>query len=235
MTDISAIKLYATQEHACSYLKDRSATTIFVDPALKIDAHVYSELSDFGFRRSGRHVYRPNCRSCHACVPVRVPVAGFQASRSQKRCLRVNQDIQVVLAEHIDTQEHYQLYANYIAARHSDGDMFPPSKEQYRDFLSAEWGVTRFLEFRLDDKLLGVAVSDQLDQGLSAIYTFFDPDVDDRSLGVFAVLHQIQRAADLGLTYLYLGYWINDCVKMRYKTQYRPLEILLDGQWQSLT
>ena len=233
--DISAIKLYATHEHPCRYLKDRAATTIFVDPALILNSHIYSELSDFGFRRSGKHIYRPNCRSCHACIPVRIPVEAFQPTRTQKRCLKRNADLTVTVRKTIKTDEHYSLYANYIQLRHADGDMYPPSREQYDDFLSAEWGVTRYLEFRSKDKLVGVAVSDQLDQGLSAIYTFFDPAESSRSLGVFAVLEQLKLAAQLGLPYVYLGYWIRECAKMRYKTQYRPLQMYINNHWLTFT
>jgi arginyl-tRNA--protein-N-Asp/Glu arginylyltransferase len=229
--DISAIKLYATHEHACSYLKDRSATTIFVDPALPINGHIYSELSDFGFRRSGKHIYRPNCRSCHACIPVRIPVSAFQPTRAQKRCVKRNADITTRVLRNIGTDEHYALYARYIEQRHSDGDMYPPSREQYEDFLSSEWGVTRYLEFRAQGKLVGVAVSDQLDQGLSAIYTFFEPSEANRSLGVLAVLQQIELAAQLKLPYVYLGYWIRECAKMRYKAQYRPLQMFINSHW----
>lgn len=229
--DISAIKLYATHEHPCSYLKERSATTIFVDPALPINGHIYSELSDFGFRRSGKHIYRPNCRSCHACIPVRVPVSQFIPTRAQKRCLKRNADITTTTLKNIATDEHYELYARYIEQRHADGDMYPPSREQYQDFLSAEWGVTRYLEFRAQGKLVGVAVSDQLDQGLSAIYTFFEPAEVNRSLGVLAVLRQIELAAELQLPYVYLGYWIRECTKMRYKTQYRPLQMFINSHW----
>jgi arginyl-tRNA--protein-N-Asp/Glu arginylyltransferase len=229
--DISAIKLYATHEHPCSYLKDRSATTIFVDPTLTLDGHIYSELSDFGFRRSGKHIYRPNCRACHACIPVRIPVDEFEPTRAQKRCWKRNQDVSTTVINSITSDEHYDLYARYIEQRHSDGDMYPPSREQYEDFLSAEWGVTRYLEFRVHDKLIGVAVSDQLDQGLSAIYTFFAPDEAGRSLGVLAVLRQIELAKQLKLPYVYLGYWIRDCTKMRYKTQYRPLQMFVNNHW----
>lgn len=232
--DISSIKLYATHEHPCSYLKDRSATTIFVDPMLTMNGRIYSELSDFGFRRSGAHVYRPNCRSCQACIPVRIPVALFQPNRTQKRCLKRNQDVIVKFVDNINTDEHYALYESYIAARHADGDMYPPTRDQYEDFLSSEWGVTRYIELRLEGNLLGVAVSDRLDQGLSAIYTFFKPDEPSRSLGVLAVLKQIELAQSLKLPYVYLGYWIRECDKMRYKNQYRPLDMFINNSWLTI-
>ncbi len=232
--DISSIKLYATHEHPCSYLKDRSATTIFVDPMLTMNARIYSELSDFGFRRSGAHVYRPNCRSCHACIPVRIPVSLFEPNRTQKRCMKRNQDVITTLTDNINTDEHYELYENYINSRHADGDMYPPTRDQYEDFLSAEWGVTRYIEFRVEGKLLGVAVSDRLDQGLSAIYTFFNPNEPSRSLGVLAVLRQVELAQTLKLPYVYLGYWIRECEKMRYKNQYRPIDMFINNGWVTI-
>mgnify|MGYP002398211217 FL=1 len=234
MMDISSIKLYATHEHPCSYLKDRSATTIFVDPMLAMNGRIYSELSDFGFRRSGAHVYRPNCRSCQACVPVRIPVDLFEPNRAQKRCIKRNQDVVTVLTDNINTDEHYALYESYITSRHADGDMYPPTRDQYEDFLSSEWGVTRYIELRLDGELLAVAVSDRLDQGLSAIYTFFKPDEHSRSLGVLAVLRQVELAKAMNLPYVYLGYWIRECDKMRYKNQYRPLDMFINNTWLTI-
>lgn len=231
--DISTIKFYSTHEHPCSYLEDRAATTVFVDPALELDAQVYSELSDLGFRRSGAHIYRPHCRQCQACIPVRLPVSSFAPSRSQKRCLKRNADLYTRETGSITTEEHYRLYQKYIEERHADGDMFPPSRDQYQEFLSAQWGVTRYLELRLrsDDTLIAVAVCDKLERGLSAIYTFFDPAQAHRSLGVLAVLIQIQQAQSRGLPYVYLGYWIRQCQKMSYKTQYHPLEMFINNQW----
>ena len=231
MKDISNLKLYATHEHPCSYLSDKAATTVFVDPKANLDGADYSQLSDFGFRRSGQHVYRPHCRECQACIPVRIPVASFQPNRRQRRCLNRNSDLDVVVVDSINTEAHYQLYDRYITERHSDGDMFPPSRQQYSEFLSAQWGVTRFIEFRLGKQLIAVAVSDELDQGYSAIYTFFDPNETQRSLGTFAVLHQIALARQQNLPYVYLGYWIKDCAKMNYKNQYRPLQMYINQEW----
>ncbi len=211
------------------------ATTVFVDPAAQLDATVYSQLSDLGFRRSGRHLYRPRCMNCQSCIPVRIPVTSFQPNRSQKRCLKRNQDIHLIWTNTIATDEHYDLYARYIRERHADGDMYPPNRQQYEEFLSSEWGVTQYIEMRLGDKLMGLAVSDLLDKGLSAIYTFYDPSEASRSLGMLAVLQQIERCRQLHLPYLYLGYWIRECGKMNYKTQYRPLQMFVNNQWLTLS
>ena len=130
-------------------------------------------------------------------------------------------------------QEHYQLYAKYIEARHQDGDMFPPTEEQYKSFLICDWSNTFFLEFRLEGKLIAVAVTDPLGDALSAVYSFYDTDYASRSLGVYAVLSQIAVTRNEGQSYLYLGYWISENEKMSYKKEYRPLEILRDNEWHT--
>jgi len=234
MTARTQIRLFSTAIHECSYLENQQAQTLFVDPTTVIDRAIYSQLSDRGFRRSGPHLYRPNCPNCMACIPTRLPVQRFEPNRSQRRILKKNADITTSWVSSIDTDEHSALYDSYIRLRPHDGDMFPPSREQYDAFLSAEWDVTGFMELRLDGQLKGLAVTDQLDQGLSAIYTFFDPQENARSLGILAILRQILWAQTECLPYLYMGYWIKDCQKMNYKTLYRPIELLIDGQWQEL-
>lgn len=199
-----------------------------------MSASLYEALSEHGFRRSGAHVYRPQCAHCKACVPARVPVAAFSPNRTQRRCLKRNSDLTLREVASIDTEEHYRLYERYISERHRDGDMYPTDREQFRSFLTSEWNMTRYVEMRLDDTLLGVIVSDQLNNGLSAMYTFFDPDEERRSLGRFAILWQIIRAREMGLAHVYLGYWIKQSPKMRYKTEYRPLELLVNGRWTLL-
>ncbi|WP_020209244.1 arginyltransferase [Gilvimarinus chinensis] len=234
MSDLSNLKLFATAPHPCSYLEGEEATTVFIDPAAEVDQDLYSQLSRLGFRRSGSHLYRPHCAACQACVSSRIPVRLFKANRSQKRCIKKNSDLQLHLVDSIQTDEHYSLYESYINNRHADGDMYPPTREQYEAFLSAEWGTTRYIEYRLQDRLLGVAVCDELTDGLSAVYTFFDSQEAKRSLGTFAILVQIRKAQDMGLEYVYLGYWIRNCQKMAYKTQYRPLQLLINKHWVRL-
>ena len=228
------LKVYTTYPHSCSYLSDQEATTLFVDPRTPMNSALYSQLSLLGFRRSGSHLYRPNCNGCRACIPARVPVEGFQPRRSQKRAWKQNMDISVDATANLEGDEYFELYRRYIEARHRDGDMYPPSREQYESFLSAEWGVTQFFRLALNNELVGVAVADRLTDGLSAIYTFYDPDLQSRSLGTFSVLWQIEATRALGLDYLYLGYWIKDCQKMAYKIQFRPLELFVNGQWVEL-
>lgn len=231
MTDLSTLKLFTTHPHPCSYLPDQEATTLFIDPEADVDVSLYSRLSEYGFRRSGQHLYRPRCGRCQACIPMRIPVEQFTPNRRQRRCWRRNEDLDVQVLTSIDTDEHYQLYDTYIRQRHADGDMYPPSRQQYRDFLSAQWGATRYIEFRHNQRLLAVAVSDKLDHGLSAIYTFFDAAETARSLGMLAVLYQIEWAKELGLDQVYLGYWIKQCQKMRYKSDYRPFQLFINNTW----
>lgn len=230
--DLTTLRFFATAEHPCSYLDDQQATTIFVDPNAQIDAAVYESLAQVGFRRSGEHFYRPHCRHCKACIPIRVPVKEFKPSRSQKRCLKRNSDLLVEEMDSIDTDEFFELYQRYIAVRHSDGDMHPASRKQLREFLSRQAGVTRYFAFRnRDNKLLMVSVVDEIASGLSANYSFFEPEEPSRSLGVFNVLSLIQFAKDQQLPFVYLGYWIKDSRKMTYKTDYRPFQLFLDNRW----
>lgn len=228
------LKVYTTYPHSCSYLRDQEATTLFVDPRTTVDADLYSQLSVLGFRRSGAHLYRPHCNGCTACVPARVPVSKFRPRRSQKRAWKRNSDLDVRQVESIRDDEYYLLYERYIESRHKDGDMYPPNREQYDSFLSDEWGVTRFYRIELHGCLVGVTVIDELEDGLSAIYTFYEPELPQRSLGTYAIMWQLQLAQQEGLDYVYLGYWIRDCAKMAYKVQYRPLELYLNGRWVEL-
>ncbi|MFT4675482.1 MAG: arginyl-tRNA--protein-N-Asp/Glu arginylyltransferase [Reinekea sp.] len=229
-----SIKLFRTTEHDCSYLADRQSRTLFLDPELEVTLDLYEQLTQAGFRRSGKHLFRPDCKTCHACIPSRVPIQDFKKKKSQQRILKKNQDIQVSVQPCVFRQADYDLFERYIAERHADGEMFPASETTYSDFLAINNEFSFQLHLTLDDRLVGVAVTDHLHSGLSAIYTFFDPDLDKRSLGVFSILSQIQLAQQWGLPYLYLGYWVPGCRKMQYKTQYQPTELLIDGRWQAI-
>ncbi|MBI2381084.1 MAG: arginyltransferase [Gammaproteobacteria bacterium] len=231
------LKFYATPPHACSYLPQETAVTAFVDPEARLTPGLYSALALHGFRRSGEHIYRPHCGSCQACIPVRIPVADFLAQSLSRRFRRINAanadlDVRIRMAEF--NPEHYALYARYVSLRHHDGDMYPPSETQYRNFLLSSWADTEFVEFRLAGRLLAVAVTDIMNNGLSALYTFYEPDEEARSLGTYAVLWQIDETMRRRLPHLYLGYYIRQCRKMSYKRHYRPQELLVNGQWTLL-
>jgi arginine-tRNA-protein transferase len=225
------LEIYSTPAFSCSYLDGKMAVNAVLNPATKPDIGIYSRLVEMGFRRSGSHVYRPQCPNCEACRPSRVIVAKFQPSRSQKRCWKSNQDLsaKIYSAQHQD--EYFELYSRYLHARHPDGGMENATADNYLDFLTSPWSDTHFVEFRLEKRLLCVAVVDKLQHGYSSIYTFFDPDEKKRSLGVYAILWQIASAHSAGIPWIYLGYWIKDCDKMRYKMDYKPLEVQTSEGW----
>lgn len=227
-------QFYLTPAHACSYLPGKEAQTLFLDPRDTINPPLYQALAENGFRRSGGHLYRPHCRNCQACVPSRIPVDRFVPRRSQRRVLTRNQDLTIQVEPAMFSQRYFDLYARYIHGRHQDGDMYPPTTDQFRSFLLSQWSNSVFLCSYLGDELIAVAVSDQQQEGLSAIYTFFNPDLPARSLGTWSILKQIDLCREARLPHLYLGYWIRESAKMSYKIDYRPVELLLDGRWTTL-
>ena len=225
------IRVFQTLEHPCGYFADRPARNLVIDPVARGLPQVYGSALERGFRRSGGHVYRPHCASCRACVAARVPVAQFVSDRSQRRCLARNADLSARVTQPHCDDETFGLYRRYLEARHLGGGMDDPSEEDFARFLACDWSPTRFLELRLGEELVAVAVTDVLPQGLSAVYTFYAPEHPARSLGSCAILHQIRWAAAENLPYLYLGYWIAGHPKMHYKSRFRPLETLTDGRW----
>lgn len=230
---VSRLGFYATPPHECSYLSDRQSVTLFADPRFPKTNTLYAALSQRGFRRSGEHLYQPHCPGCSACIPIRVPVGEFRPRRQQRRTWRQNQDLQVTIKPPRFETEHFDLYRRYIASRHAGGGMDDPSPNSYMNFLTASWSDTIFIEFRTGDRqLLAVAVTDRLPDALSAVYTFFEPDAVRRSLGRHAILYQIELARHSRRPWLYLGYWIAECRKMAYKTEYQPLEYFSQGEWQ---
>lgn len=231
---MNTIRLFRTAPHPCSYKEAEQAATVFVDPEVPIDKGLNSKLSELGYRRSGAHLYRPDCDYCSACISCRIPVAEFRFKRRYQKIWNANQDLRVEESRSLDTPAAYSLYKAYINTRHRDGDMYPASPEQYQAFIKTATDDTRYLQFYQEERLIAVAVVDVLDRGLSAVYTFFDPDQSKRSLGNFAILWQVHAARERQLPYLYLGYWIKGCAKMQYKSSFRPIEMLIDNKWVRL-
>ena len=234
MSDGPEIKFYSTLPHPCSYLDDTTAVTHFMDPEHPLNQSDATLLSELGFRRSGTHVYRPHCPSCRACISIRIPVEKFLAKKSFRRVIKRNSDVQISEINSIDTDECFQLYSQYINLRHADGDMYPATLEQYQQFLVERLPFTQYIAYRLEGKLIAVSVMDQLKDGFSSVYTFFDPTLPQRSLGRFAILWQINHCIEREVPHLYLGYWIKQCDKMNYKTEFRPLEMFVNNRWIGL-
>ncbi len=231
----SLLQFYATAPYPCSYLPDREARSQVASPPHLIDSEIYSTLVRAGFRRSGIYTYRPHCDQCQACVPVRLPVAELQPDRSQRRALKKHGDL---IAREVPLtlfSEHYDLYKRYQKARHPGGGMDEDNHEQYANFLLQSRVDTRLIEFSDDSAIRMVSLIDVLDDGLSSVYTFYDPDIAGASFGTYNILWQAAQCAAHGLPYLDLGYWIADSQKMAYKAAFQPIEGLIDGEWQPLS
>ena len=228
------LRLFHTGLHPCGYWPDRQARDLVLDPHDPRLAEWYTLALGWGFRRSGDIVYRPHCASCRACTPVRIPVNAFTPDRTQRKCLRRNDDIVMRICPAERTDEHFALYRRYLTSRHAGGGMDDHGAPEFDQFLVGRWSRTRVLEFRTDTPdhtLLAVAVTDLTEDALSAVYTFYDPDHAARGLGTYAILRQLQWAADEGRDHLYLGYWIAGHPKMDYKRRFRPLEAFDGREW----
>ena len=230
-----SIPLFLSQPHPCSYLEGECAQSVFVHPSCPVTTAIYGQLIAQGFRRSGDEVYAPHCPQCAACIPARLPVEKFKPNRSQKRCLSRNINTQAVVKSAVFEQVHYDMYLRYQAMRHSDGAMADSDPDEYLGFLGSSWCDTRFVEFSIDNELAAVAVIDQFERAWSAVYTFFDPKFASASPGVYAVLWQIEQARLQQKEFLYLGYWIKACRKMAYKSDYQPMQLLVDNRWVEMS
>ncbi len=228
----SEFPLYLSPERPCDYLSGHCERVLFADSEAARHPDLYAMLLARGFRRTGKHLYRPRCPACEACVAVRLPVANFSPNRSQRRTWKRNQDLVVRVRDSAYNAEHFALYQRYLASRHADGGMDGGTATDYQAFLLVPGVAGLCYEFWLGQRLMAVAVVDVLANSLSAVYTYYEPEAAARGLGVYAILWEIEAARKKGFSWLYLGYWIGDCQKMRYKAEFLPQQRYIDGGWQ---
>ncbi len=231
---LTALQFYLTAEYPCSYLPNLQARSQVATPSLLINTQVYSELVKHGFRRSGTYTYRPHCDGCSACVPLRVLAKPFAPNRSQKRAWKQHAELEVSILPLQDHTEHYELYQRYQSARHKNGGMDNDDRESYQNFLLQSNVDSMLVEFREDGVLRMVSLIDLFHDGLSSVYTFYEPDLSHACFGVYNVLWQIELCRKLNLDFVYLGYWIENSRKMAYKTDYQPSQGLINGTWQPI-
>lgn len=225
---------YVLRELPCPYLPGRQERKVITDLSGRDAQAVHGDLSRAGFRRSHMFAYRPACRGCDACVPVRVDTARHAPSKSQRRIMRRNADLAVSVNPPVPTDEQYEVFARYLESRHGKGEMADMRNEDYRDMVEQTAVATRIAEFRDDARrLLAGCIFDVLDDGTSAVYAFFDPHETKRSLGTYAVLWLIEHTAEWQGRYVYLGYWVAGSRKMAYKSRFQALERLTPNGWRA--
>ena len=223
-----------SQEFPCSYLPNRQEQLLVIlDPSC-YSSTKFESLLALGFRRSGNQIYRPHCPICSACSSVRVLANEFMPTKSQKRKLNKAKNRFEVKYSQVEREQYYPLYSKYISLRHQDGSMYPPDKSQFQSFLFCSWLTITFIELWDQDNLVAVAVTDCMDDAISAIYTFFDPDYEHFSLGTVMILQQLKFAKQQHKQFVYLGYQVDECDKMKYKTQFLPAQKQYNDQWLAI-
>ncbi|MBC9175397.1 arginyltransferase [Pseudoroseomonas ludipueritiae] len=226
---------YTTAPMPCPYLAGRTERKVVTELTGAESEALHDRLSRAGFRRSHNIAYSPVCPGCQACIPIRIACDRFQPDRTQRRVARDNADLTAQETTARATAEQFTLFQRYQQARHNDGDMASMGFYDYRAMIEDTPITTHVVEFREPDgRLVAACLTDRLSDGLSAVYSFYDPGIERRSLGTYAVLWLVQRAMQLDLPFVYLGYWVPQSRKMAYKARFRPSEILTGGHWREL-
>ncbi|MFZ5503383.1 MAG: arginyltransferase [Pseudomonadota bacterium] len=231
---LSALQYHLTAPYQCSYLPEQKARSQVATPVFMINPTTFAKLVQKGFRRSGTYTYRPHCDNCRACIPIRIDSAKFVANRSQRRAWKQHRDLHTRIRPLHDQPEYYRLYQRYQKARHPNGGMDQDDLAAYQNFLLKSHVESFLVEFREQGVLRMVSLIDVLNDGLSAVYTFYDPDLPHTSFGTYNTLWQLDLCRQLGLKFVYLGYWVQGSQKMAYKIQYQPAQGLIDQRWQTL-
>lgn len=223
---------YATAPLPCPYVPGRVERKVVTELGGTGAEALHDRLSRGGFRRSHNIAYAPVCQGCRSCIPIRIVVADFEPSRTQRRIAAVNTGLRAYEMPPRATSEQFLLFQRYQMARHGDGDMAAMSFYDYRAMVEDTPIETWLVEFRDEaDRLVGACLTDRLGDGLSAVYSFFAPELARRSLGTQAIMWLVERAAELGLPYVYLGYWVPESPKMRYKSKFHRTQVLAGGAW----
>ncbi|MBF0247174.1 MAG: arginyltransferase [Alphaproteobacteria bacterium] len=226
---------FTTAPLPCPYLAGRTERRLVTELLLPLAPVMNDQLSMAGFRRSHTIAYTPVCEGCSACVSVRIPVREFRPNKTQRRIFNRNADVRADERPPVATPEQFRLFQAYITARHGDGDMAGMDDMDYRGLIEDTPVNSQVVEFRDGaDTLVAACLVDRLACGLSAVYSFYDVEQEKRSLGVFMVLWLVERAREMGLDHVYLGYWVEGCRKMDYKRNYRPLEAYTPRGWERL-
>ena len=229
---LEKIQFYVTTKYSCGYINNQEAQSMVATPYKKVDADTYSDLIQKGFRRSGQYVYKPQCNECSACIPIRICAKEFKRSQSQKRTLKKHSYVTAKILPLKFEEEHYSLYVHYQKNRHRLSSETNNDIADYNDFLIKSNVDTKIIEFRSEEKLLMVTIVDQLKDGISAVYTFYDCNDSKLSFGTYSILWLLNFCKNKNLNYVYLGYWINDSKKMKYKINFKPYELMINGAWQ---
>ena len=232
---LQEIQFYVTTKYSCGYINGQDAQSIVATPYKNINNTNFGSLINKGFRRSGQYIYKPNCKDCSACIPIRLLVSNFNASRSQKRVKKYLDKFSVKLLPLTFNEEHYNLYVSYQNKRHPNNIESENDATDYNDFLIKSHVMSKLVEFRLNNQLKMVTIIDIVDDGISAVYTFYDYSDQKLSLGTMSILWLLEFCKKENLSFLYLGYWINENQKMKYKTNFKPYELMIEGVWQQVT